>query len=548
MSERPSRFRPLHTLDATARLLRTRANRYAWIGLSISSVAIVLATLLVCRYEFNEYSLSGMLAVQQRNPALWLLDTMPLVFLIWGQYIGVVMSYTAGAMVLDETRELRQEADRLEYELGRAPVLGHNLGLPNRHALIAAIDRAISQHDSNLRGAFSVIALDTQHYHEIEQSLGEEAVRQYLNQLRERLQGVIGETDVLAHFGFDDFGILLGSATDEAEAKRQASRVQLALDLPISLGRRPLSVRSSVGIACFPKHGEDSETLVRHAETAKYAATAQGQDALVYDPSQDNVHAQRSRLMAELHSALYNEGLTESFWLQQPLQDDEPLRMRFSPYWDHPREGRMEENQFIDLPDRLGLVHGLSLWVLRQGLERLTQWLPLEPSLKLVLRLPAAALRQLSLPELVLRLLSAHDLQGASLILEFPGQTLGTVGQDERKQLAALRQAGVGISLDGVGEPRTSPLIPLFTECDSTRVIGRIPHLAVESTATLNAARALVQLLHALRQTVVIEGVESQAHLELCRSIGADYAQGPAVLQAMSGEAGERWLRQRQPA
>src|SRR3546814_12451377 len=97
-----------------SQLLRGRANRYAWLGLVIAVLAILAATLLSCQYEQGGYSWAGLLAVQQSNPALWALDAMPLIFLVWGQYIGSVMSYQAGAMVLDETRELRDEANRSE--------------------------------------------------------------------------------------------------------------------------------------------------------------------------------------------------------------------------------------------------------------------------------------------------------------------------------------------------------------------------------------------------------------------------------------------------
>lgn len=70
----PSDRRRLHTLDRTTQLLRGRANRHAWMGLGIAIGAIVAATLLACRYEHGDYALHNLLATQQNNPALWLLD------------------------------------------------------------------------------------------------------------------------------------------------------------------------------------------------------------------------------------------------------------------------------------------------------------------------------------------------------------------------------------------------------------------------------------------------------------------------------------------
>ncbi|TJY62201.1 EAL domain-containing protein [Sinimarinibacterium sp. CAU 1509] len=542
MADRPSRFRPLQTLDATARLLRGRANRHAWVGLGVAGAAIIMATLLVCRYEFDTYSWEGILAVQQRNPALWLLDLMPFLFLVWGQYIGMVMSYQAGALVLDETRDLRQQADRLQYELGRAPVLGHNIGLPNRHALIAAIDRQIAHHQSQLVQGFAVMVLDTVHYQEIEQTHGEEAARQFVTQLRERLQSVITDNDFLAHFGFDDFGVLIADARDAAAGRHHANRIQLALDVPLTIGRRPLSVRTTIGIACYPAHGADAESLLRHAETAKFAAIAGDLDHLVYAPEQDNARSESSRLMAELHSALYNDGLSEEYWVQQPLAADRALRLRLSPVWEHPRLGRLSENHFVDRPDRLGLTHGLSLWILRQGLERLAQWQRLDNAPLLILRLPSSALRLLSLPDLILRMLNAHDLKPAQLIIEFSEAAINPLQAEHRSQLDQLRTAGVKLSLNGIGDLGTSPLAALEVPLDECRIVGKLTLRALDLPKVRSVTQALMQLLKVQAQTVVCSGIETAAQLELAKALQADYAEGTAVAPAMSPDAVTRWL------
>src|SRR3546814_4350649 len=86
----------------------------------------------------------------------------------------------------------------------------------------------------------------------------------YVSQLGERLKSVVGDDDALAHFGHDDFGIVLAQAHDEAAARHQASRVQLALDVPITMGRSAFSLRASIGIALYPAHGLDAERSEEH--------------------------------------------------------------------------------------------------------------------------------------------------------------------------------------------------------------------------------------------------------------------------------------------
>jgi len=535
----------LQTLDSMARLLRGRANRYAWIGLLVAALAILAATLLSCRYEFDDYSLEGMLAVQQTNPALWLLDLMPLAFLIWGQYIGNVMSYQAGAMVLDETRELRDEANRLHYELSRQTAPGSLSGLPNRHALLGAINRQLNRPGTR-SGNFAVLVLATEQYHEIAQAHGETAATQYIAQLGERLRSVVGDDDLLAHFGHDEFGILLVQAEDEAAARHYASRVQLALDVPITMGRSAFSLRASIGIALYPAHGPDGETLLRHAETAKYAAIAVRRDYLVYEPALEDARTEVSRLTAELHGALYNEGLGDDYQPQQPLRAGLPLRLRLVPYWDHPRRGRLGEADFLHLPDRVGLVHGMTTWLLREGLARLGAWRERGTrELQLVLRLPDAAIRELGFHDLIQRMLRSHDLPGSALVLEFSEAALLHANATQRAQLASLRKAGVQLALCGVGAPGASALSALHFPLDEYRFAPVLTDRAAREPLAHDVFAKLLELAAMLKLRVVYSGVDSDAQRRLVDELGGDYAEGLAYRATLTPQAVERWLQPR---
>ncbi|MFT4047261.1 MAG: EAL domain-containing protein [Solimonas sp.] len=535
----------LQSLDTMARLLRSRANRYAWIGLLVATLAIVAATLLCCRYEFDMYTLDGLIAVQAGNPALWLLDLMPLAFLLWGQYIGSVMSYQAGAMVLDETRELRDEANRLHHELSRQPVPGQVPGLPNRHALHGAINRHLRRQTSRPTG-FAVFVLATEHYHEIAQAHGETAAAQYIAQLGERLQNVVGDDDLLAHFGDDDFGILLTQAEGEAAARHYASRLQLALDVPITMGRSVFSLRASIGIALYPAHGPDSETLLRHAETAKYAAIAARRDYLVYEPALEDARTESSRLTAELHGALYNEGLGDDYQPQLPLRDGLPPRLRLVPYWEHPRRGRLTEAEFLHLPDRVGLVHGVTTWLLREGLARLHGWREGGTrELQLVLRLPDAAIRELGFHDLIQRMLLSHDLPGSALVLEFSGAALMQAGAAQRAQLSGLRQSGVGLALSGVGGPGAAALSALYFPLDEYRFAPILIERAAREPLVREILRKELEQAALLQLRVVYAGVDTEAQRRFITELGGDYAEGLVCRPTLTPQAVERWLTPR---
>lgn len=522
--------------------MRSKTNRYAWYGLGVAVLAIGAASILAARAAYGDATWELLLKAHSENPALWLLDLMPLIFLVWGQYIGTVMSYQASAMLIDETAALREQTTILQHELERSPVEGHTLGLPNRHAFIALIGRALTRR--RVHGLpVAVMTLASEQYHETEQSQGRDASYSLVNQLSDRLKSVLGESDVLAHFGHDDFGILLPQVADEAEARRFASRLQFALDTPVTVGRQSLGLRVSVGIALAPAHGEDAETLIRHAEIAKYAAAGEQRDYRVYEPELDDARSARPRRIAELHAALYNDGLADDYLLQQALKPGLPPRVRLLPYWNHPRQGRIEEQDFLNLPDRLSLVHSLTLWQFREGLARLAQWRGMgKPELGLVVRVPDAALRQLTLADMVTRLLGSHDLPASSLTLEVAEPALVAGGDHARSQIATLRTAGVNLCVAGAGQPGTSALSSLYFPVNEVRLSPLPLQRAVAEPPMREALDALLKILGHLRQTITLGGIDSAELRALAESRDIAYVEGTAVRARMSPDDVERWL------
>lgn len=532
----------LDGLESAARVLRSRTNRYAWMGLVIALMALTAATLLVCRQQFDGWSWEGVLTVHTSNPALWLLDLMPLVFVVWGQYIGTVMSFQAGALLFDETSALREKTAILQHELERSPVAGHALGLPNRHAFLTLVGRALARR--RVHGAqIAVLTLSTEQYTEIEQSRGSEAALSLLNQLVERLRSVLSETDVLAHFGQDDFGILLPQVTDDAEARRFASRIQFALDTPVQVARHPLGLRASIGIALHPDHGDDPDTLVRHAEVAKFAAASQERDYLLYEPELDNVRSAQARRIAELHAALYNEGLADDYVLQEPLQTGLPPRLRLQPYWDHPHHGRLAESEFLNLPDRLSLAHSLTLWLLREGLARIAHWrAQSKTDLALVIRVPDAAVRQVALADMVTRLLGSHDLPTSTLTLELTEAAILDGGNHARDQLVVLRQAGINVGVRGAGEPGASSFTALYFPINETQVSAMLLQRALYEPAARSVLTSILAMLRELSQRVTVGGIDSPEARALAESLDVAWIEGVAVRSSMTASQVDEWL------
>lgn len=529
------------SLDDAAGFLRARANRHAWFGLLLALGTLLIATLLAALVEHGDITIAGLLEVQQSNPALWFLDFMPLLFLIWGQYVGTVMSYQAGAMVLDETRALREQASLLEYRLGQAETPGQQLQLPGRHAFEAELNKAVSRR--RLRGGgCAVLVISAEQFREVELSQGERIAQDLIEQLAQRLQNVLGAEEFLAHLGDDDFAVLQPRVADEGEPQRLAARIQLALDTPLTIARRATSLRLCIGIALHPAHGDDAATLLRQAETAKYAAAAAHLDHLVWQASLEDTRAEGPRLLAELHAALNHEGLADDYDLQLPLSSELAPRLRLAPYWLHPRRGRLEGADFLSRPRRNSLVHSLLLWLLREGLTRLSAWRELRADLGLVIRIPDGALEQLALADIVLRLLASHDLPAAALTLEVRERGLIGGGQAQR-QLSRLREAGIGVCLTGLGAIGATPATALHYAISELRLSPDLIALAGHDSAALAVLESTAALAQRLQLRLVLAGIDDERCERLGRTLSAHYIEGREVRPRMQPDEVGLWLR-----
>ena len=105
-----------NVLSDNVRVLKSQVSKTAYQGVAIAVSSIIVATLSVSFFQTGGISLEGIVKAQTENYALWVLDSIPFVFGFWGQYSSSMIAYQAGAMIFDQTQELRNRADSMEKQ------------------------------------------------------------------------------------------------------------------------------------------------------------------------------------------------------------------------------------------------------------------------------------------------------------------------------------------------------------------------------------------------------------------------------------------------
>ena len=200
-------------------------------------------------------------------------------------------------------KERKQTEERLKYLAQYDPLTN----LPNRNLLYERMEQALvsSRHESK---PLALILMDLDHFKEINDTIGHHAGDLLLQQVGLRLQGALRKTDTVARLGGDEFGVLL-PGVDEEGANLAARQLLKALEPPFVIGELTMHARASIGIAFFPTHGEDRDTLMRRADIAMYLAKQSANGYAVYSPEHDSYSPERLALIAELHRIIDNNQL-----------------------------------------------------------------------------------------------------------------------------------------------------------------------------------------------------------------------------------------------
>lgn len=205
-----------------------------------------------------------------------------------GQYAWVLMRGKAlydregkairmSGSITDITSLKKQEI--LEYQALHDALTG----LPNRLLLFDRLNQMILTANRNNSQA-AVIMIDLDRFKEINDSHGHAVGDQVLQQVVARLRNVLRGSDTLGRFGGDEFIALLPNA-DEKLIIKVCDKILIALKPSLDIADQKLYVGASLGIALFPKHGEDAHLLLRHADVAMYAAKRSKTGYAFYDNS-----------------------------------------------------------------------------------------------------------------------------------------------------------------------------------------------------------------------------------------------------------------------
>jgi diguanylate cyclase (GGDEF)-like protein len=406
-------------------------------------------------------------------------------------------------------------------------------GLPNRVLFRARAGFALET-AARRGGSLAVMLLDLDRFKEVNDTLGHRAGDLLLQAVGPRIRSVAG-VDVLSRFGGDEFA-MVASGVGPEEAIAVASRIVAALERPFVVDGFKLDIEASIGIALFPDHGDDVDTLLQRADVAMYVAKSSHSGYELYNGERDHNSRRRLSLLGELREAMGERELVLHYQPKASLADGEIVGAEALVRWRHPRFGLVLPSEFVPVAEHTGLIRPLTYYVLNEALAQVRLWLDRGILLPVAVNLSVRSLHDLQAAEQIGELLARWDVPGRLLQLEI---TEGTIMADPvraRRVLAALDAMGIGIAIDDFGTGYSSLSYLRDLPVREIKVDRSFVARMVDDPSDLAIVRSTVDLGRNLGLRVVAEGVEDQATWALLHALGCEVAQGFYISPPLAAE------------
>jgi diguanylate cyclase (GGDEF)-like protein len=427
--------------------------------------------------------------------------------------------------------------------------------LPNREWIREYLAQSLNEARRRHRH-LALLYVDLDQFKRINDTLGHGTGDALLRQVAERLQatfdqdGVDGVQGQIARVGGDEFIVVLTGISDAAQPEQVAKRILSLHQAPFLQANYELVVTTSIGIATFPEHGDDVQSLLKNAEGAMYEAKSSGRNQLrVYDSAVNARALKRLSLEMELRKAVENSSLEVYY---QPKYDARTLRLTGGEAllrWFHPERGQIPTGDFIAVAEETGLIGDIGKWALQRVCRDLTQWRGEG------LALPHVAVnvsgRDFMHPEALLRLsdtVTQANLSPSLFELELTEGVLMRDAEAGRRSLLALKEFGFALAVDDFGTGYCSLNYLKRFPLDTLKIDRSFVADISEDPDDAAIVRAIIALGHSLDLKIVAEGVETLAQLQFLQAEECDAIQGFLMSAAVPAASFVELLRLPKPS
>ena len=422
--------------------------------------------------------------------------------------------------------------------------------MPNRFLFYDRLSELLKRSERNSL-SFAVLYVDIDLYGAVKDTLGPEAGDTLLVTILDRMKTALRNTDIVAYIGggtrperisrlsTDEFGIALTDLEDSNAVMWILQRLFACFDEPVMIGDAEIYGGCCIGISVYPGDGDNVNSLVQHAGTARsHAKERAGQNKFMfYADEMDHLVSQRFRLDAEMRHAVDENQFWVAYQPKIDLRTGKIMAMEALIRWDHPERGPVMPNEFIPIAEQTGYVVQIGAFVLRNACEQVKEWIDGGyKNIRVAVNVSMLQLASGTFIDELLTILEETGVEAKNLELEITETAMMLDVERAARQLQDLRSSGVYISIDDFGTGYSSLAYLKTFALDYVKIDSSF---VADMERDINDAAliaAVIGMAHRLGLRVVAEGVETEAQLDHLRHLQCDEVQGYLLSRPVPGD------------
>ena len=390
-------------------------------------------------------------------------------------------------------------------------------------------------------GQLAVGLLDLERFKNINDSLGQPAGDALLRQVAQWLTRLTGDANLLARVGADHFAIVLPEVKPSGSVSHLLEKVMAAfLEHPFGLNDAVFRIAFKCGVALFPEHGADTDTLFRNAETALKKAKASGDRYRFFTPDMMASVASELTLENQLRQALEKGEFVLHYQPKVSLANGKLTGAEALIRWNDPRTGLVPPGRFIPVLEQTGLIHEVGRWALHQAVEDYRRWRSAGlAAVRIAVNVSPLQLRHRGFIAELGEAIGSDASAAAGLELEITENLIMADVKHSIASLHAIRAMGITIAVDDFGTGFSSLSYLAKLPVDTLKIDRSFVTEMNVTPQGLALVSTIINLAHALKLKVVAEGVESDEQSRLLRLLNCDEMQGFLFSRPVPGKVFE---------
>ncbi|ADN08982.1 putative bifunctional diguanylate cyclase/phosphodiesterase [Sulfurimonas autotrophica] len=417
-------------------------------------------------------------------------------------------------------KRLKQEQEEL-YNLSTKDPLS---GLYNRLSLVEKLNWLISKGKRD-KNEFAMIFLDLDNFKNINDSKGHEFGDKILKYISDILLNATRNNDIVSRLGGDEFVVVLPDYKDENKIVEIAQRLKEKLSTPFKIDNEDYQITASMGIAIYPKDGDNVQTLLKNADIAMYKSKELGKNNFQFFTDAINKAVQEKISMQRIIKDALSQNHFKLFY--QPKVDIktnkivgcEALIRLIDPI-----EGLIPPYQFISIAEENLSIIPLGEWIIQEAASQIKKWehTPLR-NIKVSINLSGVQFKD---PYLLQKLQTyTQEIDRSKFDIELTESVLIDNFNKRLDIIKGIKELGISLSLDDFGTGYSSLSYLKDIPFDTLKIDKSfIDNLYTKDDLTF--VNMIIGIAEDLALNVVAEGVETEEQLKLLKEINCELYQG----------------------